>query len=355
VDRLGVRGLGALFVDCYSPRESDVCSDVGRAEAEGSWLATDRPDDQVEVPRSVDEEILGAGDGSPTIEQALATGVARPSKSRGFGRQKVYQDPDDASPEVKRLAMRPGTHMLKQGPSWPKGALSSDVEAAWQDVVAKGADRTAGPKLRTTYRRKNGVWSCDEWRIDWTALEEPRDMVREGPCDVMVCLFEPEEVTEETESIRKAGHYTYKNEGKARDQTTLFSELEKEIAKRKEALMAGLLWPDKKARESSSFRAAMKAACDKNGKYLIGGKPGERKTFFDKALGTFPNCFWLEGCAAPTVRDYVIEFTAKPGAKPVARQPIPLSPYDEMRVEYRISLVGTREVEEVGHLEGRLT
>ena len=219
---------------CYSPREPDVCSDLGYTEAEGSF--TDRPDEQAEASRLGDEEVLEAGDGSPTNEQALATGVARPSKSRGFGRQRVYQDPwDDAPPEVKRLAMRPGTHMLKQGPSWPKGALCSVVEAAWQNVVAQGADRTAGPKLRTTYRRKNGVWSCDEWRVDWTALKEPRDMVREGPCDVMVCLFEPEEVTEGTESIRKAGHYTYKNEGKARDQTTLFPELEKEIAKRKEA------------------------------------------------------------------------------------------------------------------------
>ena len=85
-------------------------------------VVTDRPDDQAEVSRTVDEEVPEAGDGSPTNEQALATGVARPSQSRGFGRQRVYQDPwDDAPPEVKRLAMRPGTHMLKPGPGWPKG------------------------------------------------------------------------------------------------------------------------------------------------------------------------------------------------------------------------------------------
>ena len=80
----------------------------------------------------------------------------------------------------------------------------------------------------------------------------------------------------------------------------------------------------------------MKVACEKNGKYLIGETPRERESFFDKVLGAFPHCFWLEGCAAPTVKDYVIEFAAKPNAKPVARQPIPLSPYDEMRVEYHI-------------------
>jgi len=76
---------------CYSPREPDVCSDVGHTDAEGSWLVTDRPDDQAEVPRPVDEEVLEAGDGELTNEQALATGVARPSKSRGFGRQRFIK------------------------------------------------------------------------------------------------------------------------------------------------------------------------------------------------------------------------------------------------------------------------
>ena len=51
----------------------------------------------------------------------------------------------------------------------------------------------------------------------------------------------------------------------------------------------------------------------------------------------FPQCFWMEGCEAPTVRDHVINFRVKPGAKPVARQPIPLSPYDNLRVEYHIA------------------
>ena len=116
----------------YNPREPDVCSDVGHTDAEGSWLVTDRPDDQAKASCSMDEEVLEAGEGSPTHEQALATGVARPSKSRGFGRQRVCQDPwDDAPPEVKRSAMRPGTHMLKPGPSWPKGALCAVVGAAW--------------------------------------------------------------------------------------------------------------------------------------------------------------------------------------------------------------------------------
>ena len=46
--------------------------------------------------------------------------------------------------------------------------------------------------------------------------------------------------------------------------------------------------------------------------------------------------FWIEGCEAPTVRDKVIGYRMKPGMKPVARQPIPLSPYDDLRVEFQI-------------------
>ena len=36
------------------------------------------------------------------------------------------------------------------------------------------------------------------------------------------------------------------------------------------------------------------------------------------------------------MRDKVIGFRMKPGMKPVARQPIPLSPYDDLRVEFQI-------------------
>ena len=68
----------------------------------------------------------------------------------------------------------------------------------------------------------------------------------------------------------------------------------------------------------------------------IGGKPEERLKFFEEVIAAYPECFWMEGCAPPTVRNHVIAFRLKPGAKPVARQPIPVSPYDDLRVEYRI-------------------
>ena len=63
----------------------------------------------------------------------------------------------------------------------------------------------------------------------------------------------------------------------------------------------------------------------------IGGTAQEQDEFFAKVIGPHPEQFWLEGCAAPCVSGTVISFKLKPGAKPVARQPIPMSPYDELR------------------------
>ena len=47
-------------------------------------------------------------------------------------------------------------------------------------------------------------------------------------------------------------------------------------------------------------------------------------------------CFWIEGCAPPLVKDHQIRSRTKPNANQVARQPIPLSAYADLRVEYHI-------------------
>jgi hypothetical protein len=64
----------------------------------------------------------------------------------------------------------------------------------------------------------------------------------------------------------------------------------------------------------------------------IGGTPEEQKKFFDEVIAAFPESFWTEVCAPPLVKNYKIHFRLKKGYKPVARQPIPLSPYDDLRV-----------------------
>ena len=68
----------------------------------------------------------------------------------------------------------------------------------------------------------------------------------------------------------------------------------------------------------------------------IGGTPHEQETFFKRVIATHPQQFWLDGCRAPCVSGTVISFKLRPGAKPVARQPIPMSPYDELRTEYHL-------------------
>ena len=68
----------------------------------------------------------------------------------------------------------------------------------------------------------------------------------------------------------------------------------------------------------------------------ISGKSEEQSRFFEEVCATYPEVFWMDGCAPPLVRNHKIHFTFKEGAVPVARQPIPLSPYDDMRVEFHI-------------------
>lgn len=53
-------------------------------------------------------------------------------------------------------------------------------------------------------------------------------------------------------------------------------------------------------------------------------------------MGAYPQCFWIEGCDPPAIKDKFIRFRLKEGAKPVARQPISLSPVHQLRVEYHV-------------------
>merc|ERR1712217_439691 len=68
----------------------------------------------------------------------------------------------------------------------------------------------------------------------------------------------------------------------------------------------------------------------------IGGTPEEKLEFFEKVVAAFPDVYWVDGCPPPTVKNRLIHFRQKEGAVPRARQPIPLSPYDDLRVEFHI-------------------
>ena len=125
---------------------------------------------------------------------------------------------------------------------------------------------------------------------------------------------------------------SYKNVGKKEKQTELFPQLQAEIAKKRIELYKGVTWQGEKARRSADYLNAMREAVQ--GK--IGGTQAEQDYFFANVIAAHPLQFWLEGCEAPTVRGTVISFRLKPGAKPVARQPIPMSHCDELRTEYHL-------------------
>jgi hypothetical protein len=72
-------------------------------------------------------------------------------------------------------------------------------------------------------------------------------------------------------------------------------------------LHAGYKWPDLKARKSPEYRSAMWKACESK----IGGKPEEKVKFFEEVIAAFPECFWMDGCSPPTVRNHVISFRLK--------------------------------------------
>ena len=136
-----------------------------------------------------------------------------------------------------------------------------------------------------------------------------------------------------SEKALKATRNSYKSDGKKQRQEEMFPELMREVEAKRAQLDQPLRWPDPASRLSEDFRReAWKKSEEK-----IGGSPEEKHRFFEAIVMAFPQCFWMEGCEAPTVRDHVINFRVKPGAKPVARQPIPLSPYDNLRVEYHIA------------------
>ncbi len=91
-------------------------------------------------------------------------------------------------------------------------------------------------------------------------------------------------------------------------------------------------WPDTKARWSEDYHNAMREAV----KDKFGGEPHEQEEFVRRVIATHPEQCWLDGCPAPCVRGTVISFRLMQGAKPVARQPFPVSPFDELRTEYHL-------------------
>jgi hypothetical protein len=134
------------------------------------------------------------------------------------------------------------------------------------------------------------------------------------------------------ESAKKGAAKSNRTEGKRERQEEMFPKLQEEIAKKRKELYEPMIWATPEARHSEAFKEALWKACQDK----IGGPPEDRVKFFSETIARWPQCFWIDGCAAPMVKNYTIRFRMKPNAKPVARQPIPVSPYDDLRVEFHV-------------------
>ena len=131
--------------------------------------------------------------------------------------------------------------------------------------------------------------------------------------------------------MRKGAQTSYKVRGRKQRQEELFPELLEESEKRRREREKGAHFTAKE-RFGVEFRKKLaKASLDR-----IGGTEEEKQAFFDKVIAKYPDVYWIDGCPAPIVRSKLIHFNLKPGSVPKARQPIPLSPYDDLRVEFHI-------------------
>ena len=141
----------------------------------------------------------------------------------------------------------------------------------------------------------------------------------------------PEAPRDKSEPLRKGAQTSYKARGKKQRQEDLFPELLKEVEKKRAERDRGAHFTAEQRFEAAFRQELAKLAMDR-----IGGTQEEQRVFFDRVIAKYPDVYWIDGCPPPTVKSKLIHFQLKPGAVPKARQPIPLSPYDDLRVEFHI-------------------
>ena len=127
----------------------------------------------------------------------------------------------------------------------------------------------------------------------------------------------------------KGAHTSYKARGKKQKQEELFPDLLKEIEKKRQDREKGKHFTAEQRFDKEFKQELAKLSADR-----IGGTDAEKREFFEKVIAEYPDVYWIDGCPPPTVKSKRIHFSLKKGAVPKARQPIPLSPYDDLRVEF---------------------
>ena len=105
--------------------------------------------------------------------------------------------------------------------------------------------------------------------------------------------------------------------------------MEKEIEKKRTARATSAVWGGERRRSVELVVEMRRIAAGR-----IAGTEAKPERFFTEVIAAYDECFWIEGCDPPRVRDKLVSCKLKNGANPVARQPIPVSipvsPFDDL-------------------------
>jgi hypothetical protein len=236
--RTGVGKDVAVLVEIYEPKAPAA---VVRIEPAGETVPV------VTMKRS---EALGEEEDLSDAEERvmLATGASRVSKKQGFGKlrgPKWSSGYDDEKWYIPlccvKLARSLGTKAVgeiceDEQVVVRNGSVISVEETSWflkKPVEVQGLENRYD---QTVYLKSpEGFWYCWRWR------ESVEDLGADAWCslplgfsELILQILEPR-----PEPVRKAGHYSYKQEGKKENQATMFPELLKEIQEKQKALGEG--------------------------------------------------------------------------------------------------------------------
>ena len=96
-------------------------------------------------------------------------------------------------------------------------------------------------------------------------------------------------------------------------------ELLKTIEKAKADLAGGVKYPNWKSRRSKEFMDTLRKLCDdeidpttkgKKRRRLEGRTEAERQRVWDEVVVPNLECWWIDGCAAPTVKGFKVNVPA---------------------------------------------
>ena len=105
-------------------------------------------------------------------------------------------------------------------------------------------------------------------------------------------------------NANSATHYKHMT---SNDKASLFEDLKAEIEKEKAGWSTDQKWIEDTARKSPAFIAELQQLSvekhDEKDPIIALEDKSQRERFFRSAISPYPEVYWIDGCAAPTVND----------------------------------------------------